>query len=505
MWVTDLDMQYNFSAGQNNGRIVSATDAVSGETVQYQYDAVNRLSNAAGAGWSLAFGYDQYGNMTSEVPSGSAPGLPSFSSNYDANNHQIGATYDGDGNPTSSIYAYNWDVENRALHLNTGYWSYDPSGKRIKQGGLSCTDLTHCSNEIYFYGLSGRKLATFDYSLTNGQLQYWLKNRNLYFGGKMIRAGVTQINGTAPWVTVVTDRLGSVRANSNGETFSYFPYGSERTVSPSDNREKIGTYFRDSDGIDYADQRYYQSAAGRFFTPDPGWRSSMILTVPTSFNRYLYVNGDPINLLDRNGMNEAACGDEDDCDDPNYCDEDYCPDEGGGGGSSGGSSVTTTVTYPCAEGYKGASCEDKLIYGWLGYGDTVLAAVEGQAGIPVNGLFYATAAAPLVTYFLGEVVGAEAAVAILGPGNWARIGGILGATVLNIPKDVWESWSPLEQQGALTGFIDTLVAKGAQIISTANPYLAPAGSGLAIEADYLRTLGFMFVQSGTSWIAVPIP
>jgi RHS repeat-associated protein len=314
-WVTDMDMQYNFAAGQNNGRIVSATDAVTGETVQYQYDTVNRLSNAAGAGWSLSFGYDQYGNMTSEVPTGSAPGLPNFSSNYDVNNHQIGATYDGDGNPTSSLLSYAWDGENRALHLNTGYWSYDPSGKRVKQAGLSCNTQGSCSNEIYFYGLNGRKLATFNYSITNGQLQYWLKNRNLYFGGKMIRSGNGSVyNGTPPWVTVVTDRLGSVRANSNGETFSYFPYGTERTTSPSDNREKFGTYFRDSDGIDYADQRYYQSGTGRFLTADP-YRSgsgSGYPPDPGSWNRYAYVGADPVNFFDPTGEKRVCTGPIDD-------------------------------------------------------------------------------------------------------------------------------------------------------------------------------------------------
>jgi hypothetical protein len=62
-----------------------------------------------------------------------------------------------------------------------------------------------------------------------------VKSRNVYFGGKLMRSA---------GVTVVTDRLGSVRANSNGERMRYFPYGDERT-SMADGREKFGTYFRD--------------------------------------------------------------------------------------------------------------------------------------------------------------------------------------------------------------------------------------------------------------------
>jgi len=34
-------MTYNYSATQNKGRIVSASDAVSGETVSYTYDALS--------------------------------------------------------------------------------------------------------------------------------------------------------------------------------------------------------------------------------------------------------------------------------------------------------------------------------------------------------------------------------------------------------------------------------------------------------------------------------
>jgi hypothetical protein len=41
---------YNYSATQNNGRIQSMNDVISGETVTYQYDSLNRLINASGTG-----------------------------------------------------------------------------------------------------------------------------------------------------------------------------------------------------------------------------------------------------------------------------------------------------------------------------------------------------------------------------------------------------------------------------------------------------------------------
>ena len=40
-------MTYDFSSTQNNRRIVSSVDAVTGENVSYTYDSLNRLIAAA--------------------------------------------------------------------------------------------------------------------------------------------------------------------------------------------------------------------------------------------------------------------------------------------------------------------------------------------------------------------------------------------------------------------------------------------------------------------------
>ena len=59
---------------------------------------------------------------------------------------------------------------------------------------------------------------------------------------------------------------------------------------------KFGTYNRDGySGLDYADQRYYASGYGRFNTADPS-RISAGPEDPSSWNRFSYVQGDPINF-----------------------------------------------------------------------------------------------------------------------------------------------------------------------------------------------------------------
>jgi RHS repeat-associated protein len=99
-----------------------------------------------------------------------------------------------------------------------------------------------------------------------------------------------------------SDRGGSIagRKTSGGtERNYYYPWGEERSATANE-REKFGTYFRDGNGIDYADQRYYQSQYGRFMTADP-YKASAGVESPGSWNRYAYVEGDPVNRYDPTG------------------------------------------------------------------------------------------------------------------------------------------------------------------------------------------------------------
>lgn len=57
--------------------------------------------------------------------------------------------------------------------------------------------------------------------------------------------------------------------------------------------------------LDYADQRFYASSYGRFNTDDP-YRASAGGSDPSSWNRYSYVGGDPVNFTDRSGLNRDA-------------------------------------------------------------------------------------------------------------------------------------------------------------------------------------------------------
>src|SRR6266404_104016 len=83
-----LDMEYRYTANQNNGQIWQQKDWISGEEVNYSYDGLQRLISAVTTDspnwpqWGQSFSYDGFGNRTAAtVTKGIAP---SSSFNIDA-------------------------------------------------------------------------------------------------------------------------------------------------------------------------------------------------------------------------------------------------------------------------------------------------------------------------------------------------------------------------------------------------------------------------------------
>ena len=144
---------YNYPSSANNGKIASQADGVSGETVTYTYDNLNRLQKAENqctfsTPWGQSFTYDGFGNLTNtSIATGcSGYSAPTFSQTYDANNHA--GTVDSNGNP-ASIYlpqysassAATWDVENRLTSTGGGtiFYSYAPGSRRVWKGSGTWT------------------------------------------------------------------------------------------------------------------------------------------------------------------------------------------------------------------------------------------------------------------------------------------------------------------------------------------------------------------------------
>lgn len=182
-----LNIQYGYSATQNNGKITSQTDVISGEQIAYTYDALNRLASAqttqtGGTQWGQSYTYDGFGNLTDQtLIKGSAPDVH-VAYNY-LTNRQTGDTADLNGNIGSgNIY----DLENRLVQPSgsTARYAYDANNKRMWRG-----DSGTGVDEIAFF--AGQKLATYKIVTFSGysSIYFGLTSTNVYFGGKLVSKG----------------------------------------------------------------------------------------------------------------------------------------------------------------------------------------------------------------------------------------------------------------------------------------------------------------------------
>ena len=298
-------VQYVYSATQNNGQITGVVDAISGETVSYQYDALKRLTSSGTTAWSQSYQYDGFGNLTAKVLNGTTTPLA-----VDANTNRLsGLGYDLNGNMTTGTgVTLAYDEANRVASATlvsggTEFYGYAPDNKRIYKLKADGTE------SWTFYGARGEKLLTdLQVQMPNqiytpqgnptGQWAFSFGSSgksSVWFGGRLISEGGT--NGSMS-STVYQDRLGTNRASGA----KFLPYGEEAGTATANDRTKFGTYNRDGfTGLDYADQRFYASSYGRFTKPDPLAHASS--GDPGSWNQYAYVGGDPVNNSDSAGTN----------------------------------------------------------------------------------------------------------------------------------------------------------------------------------------------------------
>ena len=135
-----MDMQYDYAAGANNGRITRSIDGVANETVNYTYDALNRLSGATAGTWGQGFAYDGFGNLTEKTAT--LGSVPTLSVSFDAaTNRQTGQSYDANGNLLTTQWDV-FDVENRMISQGPGpaaTYGYDHAGKRVQKSYYPAT------------------------------------------------------------------------------------------------------------------------------------------------------------------------------------------------------------------------------------------------------------------------------------------------------------------------------------------------------------------------------
>ncbi len=206
----------------------------------------------------------------------------------DPNTNRIttsGFTYDAAGNLTASPgasgpNAFSYDSENRLSVANGPNYRYGSSGERLFDGA-----------NWHFYAPDGTHLGKLTQN-TTGASNWYDFSVELHFAGRLV------------WQNrfpVMTDRLGSVVQMSLRDgvnNYAYYPQGQWIANMPVPDQSlpgcwpscggalngvmdvSFGTYHRDgywsmitgsfvTRGLDYAQNRFYDPARGRFTTPDP--------------------------------------------------------------------------------------------------------------------------------------------------------------------------------------------------------------------------------------------
>ena len=284
-----LNLLYGY--GANNGRIRYRIDTLAPEhSVTYSYDDFQRLQSvsAMNGSWSISWGFDIFGNRTSQTPTGLATskvGSPSFG--Y-VNNRNTSWGYDPTGNVVSADgHYYAYDAENRLWSLDGGAarYQYDGEGRRVKK-------ITPSGTAYYVYGQVGL-LSEF----TTG-------------------AGSTNASAADALTYKLSEQTGTTTllTRSDGtvlEQNRVLPYGEPWNPTSPGNEQKFTSYQRDAESdLDYAMARFYAARSGRFMSPDPGHVGANIGD-PQSWNAYVYGSNDPINRIDPNGSKDywALCRD----------------------------------------------------------------------------------------------------------------------------------------------------------------------------------------------------
>jgi RHS repeat-associated protein len=138
----------------------------------------------------------------------------------------------------------------------------------------------------------------------------WQWNRGYVFGATGLLA--IQQNGVY-WMHEDPITKSKRVTNSAGTTVSTIeldPWGADAGAAWSSNTafqpKKFTSYDRDGNGSDEAMFRRHNRWHSRFDQPDP-YSGSYDLSNPQSFNRYAYVQNDPVNFVDPMGLEPTVC------------------------------------------------------------------------------------------------------------------------------------------------------------------------------------------------------
>jgi RHS repeat-associated protein len=280
----------------------------------FTYDPLNRLVGATGRYGVINYTYDKVGNrLAREINSETEvysyiPGTNKLESITGPN--PITLSYDANGNTVGlGTKTLNYNDNNRLIQVEEGAdilaeYTYNGMGQRVVK-------LANGGANFYHYDLNGKLIAESD-GAGNMSAEY------LYVG--KIRVAMVDI-ATGAMYYYLNSKLGRPELMTDDQGVVawegiYKPFG-ETEVHPkssvANNFRFPGQYYDQETGLHYNYHRYYDPKTGRYLTPDPShavqprgigipYFLPSILHLPQELNLYPYVQNNPTNLADFEGL-----------------------------------------------------------------------------------------------------------------------------------------------------------------------------------------------------------
>ena len=310
----------------NLSNLTARTDSLTGTVESFSYDTLNRLTGMQSSRYgNKAYSYDRLGNITHK----SDFGAQYVYAKVNAGPHAVTQVkradgsvvadyrYDGNGRMTSGNgRSITWTSFNQPTRITRGSqfasFSYNPERERIVQRSSG-------ARTVYLQGSGAHYEKETDINAANGN-DGLTQHRHYIYGGNGLAAIYTlRSNLTRDTRYVHKDPLGSIDTLTNAsghvvERRSFDPYGQSRTpscttqvcrevihvaASSSTHRGFTGHEHLEEVGLIHMNGRVYDPELGRFLSADPHIQEPMN---PQNFNRYSYVNNNPLSYTDPSGF-----------------------------------------------------------------------------------------------------------------------------------------------------------------------------------------------------------
>jgi len=272
---------------------------------RFAYDKLGRLTSArefrgdnSAQSYLANYEYDVFGNRYQKAAqNGGNPFTQKFVETGDVdqatNRFAASVTYDSGGNITVDSkfrnMKFQYDANNRQKQSSNLDDSgavvsvYDAAGQRV--GIQVAGSLT----SVIVYDMNAKLIAEYNSTTANGGTQYIFNDQQ---GSPRVVTSTTGVIVSRHDYVAFGEELGTVGMRTSGQGYGGLD-ASRKKYASMENDEATG--------MSHTLWRKYDSYSARWTTPDP-YGGSMELASPQSFNRYSYVNNDPVNHVDLTGL-----------------------------------------------------------------------------------------------------------------------------------------------------------------------------------------------------------